>query len=59
MDWTTNAGASWLQCGPFTVGIAGHSKTSAARPTNPSPSYQFRACGQLAGNQPIKCTSWW
>jgi hypothetical protein len=59
MDWTTNGDASWLQCGPFTVGSAGHSKTSAAKQTNPSPSYQFRACGQLAGNQPIKCTTWW
>jgi hypothetical protein len=59
MDWTTNGGASWLQCGPFTVGSAGHSKTSAARQTNPSAGYQFRACGQLAGNQPIKCTTWW
>jgi hypothetical protein len=59
MDWTTNGGTSWLQCGPFTVGHAGQSRTSAAKETNPSPSYQFRACGQLAGNQPIRCTSWW
>jgi Protein kinase domain/Bacterial Ig-like domain (group 2) len=59
MDWTTNAGASWLQCGPFAVDRAGQSKTSAAKETNPSPRYQLRACGQLAGNQPIRCTSWW
>jgi hypothetical protein len=59
MDWTTDGGTSWLQCGPFTVGSAGHTKTSAAKQTSSAASYQFRACGQLAGNQPIKCTSWW
>ena len=59
MDWTTNGGASWLQCGPFTVGSAGQSRTTAAKQTSSSPDYQFRACGALAGNQPVQCTSWW
>jgi hypothetical protein len=59
MDWTTNGGSSWLQCGPFTVGGAGQPRASAAKETNPSPGYQLRACGALAGTQPIKCTSWW
>jgi hypothetical protein len=62
MDWTIDAGASVkVRCGPFTVGSNGMSKTSAAKVTNPSPSYQFRACGRLAGAATFTCTTpqWW
>ncbi|MGW7400913.1 hypothetical protein ACWGH7_31095 [Streptomyces cyaneofuscatus] len=58
MDWTTNGGSSWLQCGPFTVGTTGTSKTSAAKTTSTSSSYKFRACGNLNGG-PVRCTTWW
>jgi Protein kinase domain/Bacterial Ig-like domain (group 2) len=59
MDWTTSAGRTWVRCGPFTVDRAGRSKTTAALRTSPSPSYQLRACGALAGDQPMRCTAWW
>ena len=58
MDWTTNNGSSWLQCGPFTVGFSGMSKTSAAKKTSSSTSYRFRACGRLVGSS-SKCIIWW
>ncbi len=54
MDWTTNGGSSWLQCGPFTVGTTGTSKTSAAQTTGTSSSYKFRACGKAStGSRPL------
>ncbi len=54
MDWTTNGGSSWLQCGPFTVGTTGTSKTSAAKTTSTSSSYKFRACAQpQRGSRPL------
>jgi hypothetical protein len=60
MDWTTNGGASWLQCGPFVVDRGnGTSKTSAAKRTSSSTSYKFRACGKLLGGSTTKCTTWW
>jgi len=59
MDWTTDGGRSWLQCGPFVVGNAGLSKTSAAQRTDPSPNWLFRACGYSAGYQEHRCTDWW
>lgn len=59
MDWTVDGGAHVkVQCGPFTVGGTGMSKTSAAKVTSSSPTYQFRACGHLAGFSST-CTSWW
>jgi hypothetical protein len=59
MDWTTNGGASWLQCGPFYAGGL-NSKTSAAKSTNPSPTYQFRACARLQYIEVTRCTTpWW
>ncbi|MGP4052337.1 hypothetical protein [Streptomyces sp. 2A115] len=60
MDWTTNNGSTWLQCGPFAVNRgAGTSKTSAAKTTSSSSSYRFRACGYLKNAGQTKCTSWW
>ncbi|MBV9688995.1 MAG: hypothetical protein JO202_04705 [Ktedonobacteraceae bacterium] len=59
MDWTTDGGSTWLQCGPFYVDHDGYSKTSAAKNTSSDPNYQFRACGSLAGVGDVKCTSWW
>ncbi|GAA0915295.1 hypothetical protein [Virgisporangium aurantiacum] len=58
MDWTTNGGASWLQCGPFSVGGTGRTKTSAAKNTSSSALWQFRACGRAVGGQ-SRCTNWW
>jgi hypothetical protein len=57
MDWTTNNGASWLQCGPFTAGNL-QSKTSAAKTTSSDPNYRFRACARLVGFS-TQCTDWW
>jgi Cu/Ag efflux protein CusF len=60
MDWTTNNGSTWLQCGPFAVNRGpGTSKTSAAKATSSSSSYRFRACGYLKNAGQTKCTSWW
>ncbi|MEW2569238.1 hypothetical protein [Streptomyces sp. NPDC047070] len=61
MDWTTNGGSSWLQCGPFAVDRGpGTSKTSAAKNTMDVSGYQFRACGYLKNAGQTKCTSpWW
>ncbi|MBE8516317.1 hypothetical protein ILP97_02100 [Amycolatopsis sp. H6(2020)] len=60
MDWTTNGGRTWLQCGPFEVNSPGGTKTSAAQRTNPSPSWQFRACGMVHGiSSSTRCTAWW
>jgi hypothetical protein len=60
MDWTTDPGHhTWLQCGPWEVDRAHHSKTSAAKDTNPDPNWQFRACGDRRQVRPAKCTDWW
>jgi len=60
MDWTTDNGSSWLQCGPFAVNRGpGTSKTSAAKTTSSVASYRFRACGYLRNAGQTKCTSWW
>jgi len=60
MDWTIDAGAHIkVLCGPFSVGGLSQSKTSAAKTTSSSSSWQFRACGRLAGVTPYTCTSWW
>ncbi|WP_326654406.1 hypothetical protein [Streptomyces sp. NBC_01750] len=50
----------WLQCGPFEVRHDGLTATSAAKRTDPSPDWQFRACGsmELPGS-PVYCTDWW
>ncbi|MER7862747.1 MULTISPECIES: hypothetical protein [Amycolatopsis] len=61
MDWTRDGGHSWIQCGPFVIPHSQATKTSAAQRTNPSPTWQFRACGMLR-DQPrtTKCTEpWW
>ena len=55
MDWTRNGGATWLQCGPFSVSRRNQSITSAAKVTSPSSQYMFRACG----DRPLRCTGWW
>ncbi|MFI9824315.1 hypothetical protein ACIHFC_28220 [Streptomyces sp. NPDC052013] len=60
MDWTTNGGSKWLQCGPFAVDRGpGTSKTSAAKTTSTDKNYRFRACGYLKNAGQTKCTSWW
>ncbi len=59
MDWTTNGGASWTQCGPFFVQHAGQVKTSAAQRTSSSPSWKFRACGYVTTTTAVRCTDWW
>jgi hypothetical protein len=60
MDWTTNGGVTWLQCGPFFAPHSQATKTSAAQRTNGSALWQFRACGMIA-NVPssLRCTAWW
>ncbi|MCR6488851.1 hypothetical protein M8542_39090 [Amycolatopsis sp. OK19-0408] len=61
LDWTRDGGHSWIQCGPFAVGSPGGTKTSAAQRTNPSPTWQFRACGMVHGiSSSTRCTDpWW
>ncbi|MBP2579564.1 hypothetical protein J3A78_000042 [Streptomyces sp. PvR006] len=59
MDWTTNGGSSWLQCGPFVVGAQDTPKTSAAKNTTSSSAWKFRACAALAPAGPPLCTNWW
>jgi hypothetical protein len=59
MDWSQNGGPSWMQCGPFTVSSLFAPKTSAAKQTNPSPNWVFRACGRGAGSTRVYCTTWW
>lgn len=60
MDWTTDGGKNWLQCGPFVASHRGATKTSAAQRTNSSTLWQFRACGMVV-NIPssLRCTNWW
>ncbi|GIH28532.1 hypothetical protein Aph01nite_68420 [Acrocarpospora phusangensis] len=57
MDWTRDNEASWIQCGPFTVQSAGSPNTSAAKRTDPSASYKFRACLNVNGQS--WCGRWW
>jgi hypothetical protein len=61
MDWTRDGGRSWIQCGPFEVTSPRMSKTSAAQRTDPSPTWQFRACGMVHGiPSSTRCTDpWW
>ncbi|MFL6123189.1 hypothetical protein [Actinophytocola sp.] len=64
MDWTTNGGTSWLQCGPFSsAGAPVSSLTSAAKETNPAPNWRFRACMLMKNSADddgaVYCTSWW
>ncbi|MER5462258.1 hypothetical protein ABT010_16505 [Streptomyces sp. NPDC002668] len=62
MDWRAPQSPiqPWLQCGPFEVRHDGLTATSAAKRTDPSPAWQFRACGsmELPGS-PVYCTDWW
>ncbi|HWL86297.1 MAG TPA: hypothetical protein VNO21_10870 [Polyangiaceae bacterium] len=60
MDWTvTNFRSGWLQCGPFVVQVQNRSYTSAAKETNPSPDWRFRACAQLVPDNRVVCTDPW
>ncbi|MGW4650799.1 hypothetical protein [Kitasatospora sp. NPDC004289] len=61
MDWTTNGGTSWLQCGPFSSDQGwGQSKTSAAKATNSSSQYVFRACARSFSPYDLgRCSTWW
>jgi hypothetical protein len=61
MDWTIHGQQPnppvLVRCGPFIVSSNGMSKTSAAKVTNSSPTYQFRACAQREGSS--ICSGWW
>lgn len=43
LDWSSDGGRSWVQCGPFPVGA--ESGTSRAHDTGPN--WLFRACGDV------------
>ncbi|WP_156213077.1 hypothetical protein [Lentzea aerocolonigenes] len=43
MDWSWNGGKDWLQCGPFIAKPHTDQLTSAAKNTDPSPNWKFRA----------------
>ncbi|MDI9832673.1 MULTISPECIES: hypothetical protein [Streptomyces] len=58
MDWTLNGRDVHVQCGPFRAGVDGWQLTSAAKVTDNSPNYRFRACGG-GGGQAVQCTDWW
>jgi len=60
MDWTVDGGAHVkVSCGPFTITATNQTKTSAAKVTSSSPTYQFRACGRLSGTSAFLCSGWW
>ncbi|MFC0542738.1 helix-turn-helix domain-containing protein [Kutzneria chonburiensis] len=50
LDWSSDGGRSWVQCGPFPV--SAESGTSRAHDTGPN--WLFRACGDVP--QPIRRT---
>jgi hypothetical protein len=58
MDWTLNGRDVHVQCGPFQASRDGQPLTSAAKVTDNSPNYRFRACGGGRG-QAVQCTDWW
>jgi hypothetical protein len=60
MDWSTDGFATVrVFCGPFTVTASHQTLTSAAKKTASDPLYQFRACGNLAGETQSTCTAAW
>ncbi|GAA3338505.1 hypothetical protein GCM10020358_18840 [Amorphoplanes nipponensis] len=59
MDWTRDAGRTWIQCGPFTVSYLFAPKTSAAQRTSRDANWRFRACGRGSGANESFCTTWW
>ncbi|MET7698661.1 hypothetical protein [Streptomyces sp. NPDC005485] len=58
MDWTRDGGASWIQCGPFTLGSKS-SKTTAAQHTSNDHNWRFRACGKVYPSGYSYCGPWW
>lgn len=53
MDWTVDGGNTIkVRCGPFAVGGTNQTKTSAAKNTSKSSTWQFRACGLVTGPAP-------
>ncbi|WP_405869914.1 RICIN domain-containing protein [Streptomyces zaomyceticus] len=58
LDWTRDGGRTWLRCGAFAVGADGATKTSAAKQTSSSSTWQFRACALPTGGT-TRCTDWW
>jgi hypothetical protein len=59
MDWTTNNGRSWLQCGPFPIQQYFVGRRTYGKATSSNPSYRFRACSRLLGDANSYCTPWW
>jgi hypothetical protein len=54
MDWSTDGGRNWIQCGPFNTRAGLYSITSAAKDTQSS--YRFRA-GALVNGE-LLLTGW-
>jgi transcriptional regulator with XRE-family HTH domain len=48
LDWSSDGGHSWVQCGPFPVGA----ETGTSRAHDTGPNWLFRACGDVP--QPIR-----
>jgi hypothetical protein len=59
MDWSTNGGRTWVQCGPFSASQHGQGVRTYGQRTDPSPAWVFRACSRLSGEERTRCTAWW
>ncbi len=57
MDWSTDGGRTWLQCGPFYNPKQKYTITSAAKNTSSNPNYVFRA-GMLTYDGKMYLTGW-
>ncbi|HVV22684.1 MAG TPA: helix-turn-helix transcriptional regulator [Pseudonocardiaceae bacterium] len=59
LDWSTNSGQTWTQCGPFPVTSA----TGVTRAAGMAPGRRFRACGDTPipapGSPRDACTDYW
>ncbi|GIH28960.1 hypothetical protein Aph01nite_72700 [Acrocarpospora phusangensis] len=58
MDVSNNGGASWTQCGPYTVDADGGIPYTRGYATSSSASRVFRACGRVTGAYSV-CGPWW
>jgi hypothetical protein len=59
MDWTTNNGRTWLQCGPFPIQQFNVGRRTDGKATGSNPNYRFRRCSRLVGDDYSLCTGWW